>query len=132
LTCSGRQRILIGWDAQLEVTVLAPGGSPGVPNLPVLRALVDVVLGVLAVTDDGHSMIDCRGALVAAVAVLLANDAGVIVHQAVGVRMHRDAHWLHGHKGLESVNRDGILLFLIIVANAVCHLGRVATVFLAT
>lgn len=45
-------------DAELEVSLFAPVGTPRVADFPVLRALVLVVLCVLTISDKGYRMIN--------------------------------------------------------------------------
>ena len=53
-----RKALGILGDAELEVALLTPVGSPGVADLPELWALVLIVLSVLSEANKGHSVVD--------------------------------------------------------------------------
>lgn len=54
---SRKARSIFG-DAQLEVALFTPVGAPGVANLPELGAFVLIVLSVLSIAHEGHSVVD--------------------------------------------------------------------------
>ena len=52
-----RKALGILGDAELEVALLTPVGSPGIADLPELWALFLIVLSVLSIAHEGHSVI---------------------------------------------------------------------------
>lgn len=91
-------------DAKLEVAFFTPVGSPGVTNFPVLWALVLVILNVLAIANDGNSMINSGGIWVAASAIFFSKNTTMIRHQTSGVRVHGNTNWLFSNEGFKSIN----------------------------
>ena len=53
-----RKALDILGDAELEVALLTPVGSPGVADLPELWALILIVLSVLSEANKGHCVVD--------------------------------------------------------------------------
>jgi hypothetical protein len=55
----------------------------------------------------------------------------MIAHQASGIRMHGHTHWLCGDQLLHSLNRDIVLLLLVIVGDTLLAFSVLAAVLAA-
>lgn len=55
---TGWEALLVLRDAKLEIAFLAPVGAPGVADLPELRAFILIVLGILAIANEGNGVIN--------------------------------------------------------------------------
>jgi hypothetical protein len=80
LASSSGEASMVLWNAELEVALLSPIGSPGVADFPEFWTLVLVVLSVLSITYDCHCMIDSGCFGMTAAAVCIPDNTGVVSH----------------------------------------------------
>lgn len=68
--------------AEFEMAVFAPESAPGVLDQPIVRASF---LITLAITDDGHCVVNITSIWVATIAVLVMHDTLAIARKALEV-----------------------------------------------
>jgi len=126
LASSCGQSLIIFGNAKLKVTFLPPVGTPGVSDFPVLRALILIVLGVLTISYQSHSMVNLNFICKRTTTVSFSDNSTSIAHKATRVGVHGKTCWSLGYDLLQSFNGNAIFFYLVIILDMLFVFSRSA------